>query len=585
MRPQLKLPPDHDLRQLLRFSLDEGGIWLGSRRMVLVHAESLGRLRKELIGRLGHDDARALLLTTGFSSGLRDAEFARQLRSGQSHDDVFLVGPQLHMIEGAAQVRPVRQDIDHDSGHFVGEFTWHHSWEAYAHVQMMGHTDEPVCWMLLGYASGYTSGFMGRLVLFEEIDCAAAGAPHCRILGKSSNLWEQDHPVFQLYDIDKLEALLQASGRRMADPMTPNLHQMPEDSGPTSAVITPLDTAGESPGEFGMLPSQMALLERAAQAGIPLLLQGEFGTGKQTLARHLHALVAGNRPFLMLDCEGLGSDEINIQLFGEAQRSDTTGTLHAATHALAGTGSRSGRIEQTDGGMLLLQNIEHLPLLLQDKLIDFLRDGQFQRHHGHQPVSANCQLIATSCANLEQLAQQGKFRRELLLRLQTAHVTLAPLRERLHQLPALANTLLQKFADRYKALPPTLSEHAVQTMLHQHWPGNLAELGRVLERATLLTGGGQGVIDTRHLFPLLPEHPHAALTRHGNLTQTDVRRLPGELCATLLSSGVTLPDIESQLLEFAVQQSRGNLAAAARHLGLTRPQLAYRLQRSTQKPA
>ena len=81
------------------------------------------------------------------------------------------------------------------------------------------------------------------------------------------------------------------------------------------------------------------------------------------------------------------------------------------------------------------------------------------------------------------------------------------------------------------------------------------------------------------------EHPHTALTRHGSLTEGDVRRLPGDLCATLLSSGVTLPDIESQLLEFAVQQSRGNLSAAARQLGLTRPQLAYRLQRSSQKPS
>ena len=120
MATPLKLPPDHDLRQLLRFSLDEGSIWLGSRRMVLVHAESLGRLRKALLARLGRDEARAMLLSTGFSSGLRDAEFARQLRGNQSGDDVFLVGPQLHMIEGAAQVRPVRQEIDHDSGQFVG---------------------------------------------------------------------------------------------------------------------------------------------------------------------------------------------------------------------------------------------------------------------------------------------------------------------------------------------------------------------------------------------------------------------------------------------------------------------------------
>ena len=575
-----KLPPDHDLRQLLRFSLDEGSIWLGSRRMVLVHAESLGRLRKALLARLGRDEARTMLLSTGFSSGLRDAEFARQLRGDQSGDDIFLVGPQLHMIEGAAQVRPVRQEIDRESGQFIGEFTWHHSWEAYAHMQMMGRSDEPVCWLLLGYASGYTSAFMGRLVLFQEVGCAATGAPHCHILGKSVELWEDGAPVFGLYDVEQLEVLLEACGRRMANPLSPGLHQPPTDEGPTS-VIAQVD-ATEAMGEFGLLSEQMTMLDRAAHAGIPLLLQGEFGTGKQTLARRLHRLVANGKPFVMLDCQGLSANALDIQLFGEDMHSDIGSTMQAATHALAGTGGRSGRIEQAEGGMLYLHNVEYLPLLLQDKLLDFLRHGEFLRHQGNMLVSAECRLIASTSANLEQLAHDGLFRRELLLRLQTVHVTLPPLRERMHQLPALAKTLLAQYAAKYKALAPSLSEHALQTLMHQPWTGNLSELGRVLERAVLLTGG-QDVIDTRHLFPLMPEHPHTALTRHGSLTEADVRRLPGELCATLLSSGVTLPDIESQLLEFAVQQSRGNLSAAARQLGLTRPQLAYRLQRSSQK--
>ena len=583
MATPLKLPPDHDLRQLLRFSLDEGSIWLGSRRMVLVHAESLGRLRKALLARLGRDEARAMLLSTGFSSGLRDAEFARQLRGNQSGDDVFLVGPQLHMIEGAAQVRPVRQEIDHDSGQFVGEFTWHHSWEAYAHLQMMGRSEEPVCWLLLGYASGYTSGFMGRLVLFQELSCAATGAPHCHILGKSVELWEEGAPVFRLYDVEQLETLLEASGRRMTNPLNPGLHQPMED-GPTTTVIDPVADMTQTMGEFGLLPAQLTMLDRAAHAGIPLLLQGEFGTGKQTLARRLHRMVASGKPFIMLDCQGLSDEALDIQLFGEDMRSDVGSTMQAASHALAGTGGRSGRIEQAEGGMLYLHNIEHLPLLLQDKLLDFLRHGQFLRHQGSTPIAAVCRLVASTAANLEQLAQDGQFRRELLLRLQTVHVTLPPLRERMHQLPTLAETLLAQYAAKYKALPPSLSEHALQTLMHQPWTGNLSELGRVLERAVLLTGG-QDMIDTRHLFPLMPEHPHTALTRHGSLTEGDVRRLPGDLCATLLSSGVTLPDIESQLLEFAVQQSRGNLSAAARQLGLTRPQLAYRLQRSSQKPS
>lgn len=580
MRPALKLPPDHDLRQLLRFSTDEGSIWLGSRRMVLVHAESLGRLRKALLSRLGLEEARSMMLSAGFSSGLRDAEFIRQLRGDQPPDVLFMIGPQLHMIEGAAEVRPVRQEFDYDSGHFIGEFTWRHSWEAYAHRQMVGPSDIPVCWTLLGYASGFTSAFMQRLVLFEEISCAASGHTHCHILGKSIHMWADTGAVHQLYDVDHFEALLQASGHRTPQLLASHLHQ------PFEQPSTPPDTsaapAGETRGDFGLVPQQWTMLERGMQAGVPLLLQGEFGTGKQTLARRLHAAAMGEQPFVMLDCQGLSADELDIQLFGEESRSDVLDSLHAATHALAGTVSRGGRLEQAGEGALYLHNIEHVPLLLQDKLLDFLRHGSFLRHKGNTPVSAACQLIVASGAFLEQLAQQGQFRRELLLRLQTVSVTLPPLRERLHQIPILAEAMLAHYAARYKSLPPTLSEHALQTLMHQSWPGNLSELGRLLERAVLLAGN-QGTIDTRHLFPLVPEQPHTALTRHGSLTHENVRRLPGELCASLLSSGVTLPDIESQLLEFAVQQSRGNLAAAARQLGLTRPQLAYRLQRSTQK--
>ena len=91
--------------------------------------------------------------------------------------DMFSVGPQLHMLEGAVQVTPERFEVDVESGTFHGIFRWDHSWEVETHVRDFGPQEEPVCWMLLGYASGYTSAFMGRPVLFKEVACSACGAP------------------------------------------------------------------------------------------------------------------------------------------------------------------------------------------------------------------------------------------------------------------------------------------------------------------------------------------------------------------------------------------------------------------------
>ena len=95
-----------------------------------------------------------------------------------------MVGPQLHMLEGMVHVSPVSLDFDLEKGHFAGEFIWENSCEAEVHVREFGHAEHPVCWMEIGYASGYTSAFMGRFILFKEVECSATGSNHCRIVGK-----------------------------------------------------------------------------------------------------------------------------------------------------------------------------------------------------------------------------------------------------------------------------------------------------------------------------------------------------------------------------------------------------------------
>ncbi len=183
------LPPDADLRRLVHFSAGDGRIWLSGQRMLLVHVVALSALRRELMNTLGAAQTRRLLMRAGYASGERDAQLARQVRPEASLFEMFSVGPQLHMLEGAVQVTPQTFELDEAAGHFHGLFRWDHSWEVESHVRDFGPQNDPVCWMLLGYASGYTSAFFHRPVLFKEVQCAACGHGHCMIEGRFAHEW------------------------------------------------------------------------------------------------------------------------------------------------------------------------------------------------------------------------------------------------------------------------------------------------------------------------------------------------------------------------------------------------------------
>ena len=166
-----------DLSARVRFNPADGQVWLDNQRMLLIHLSSMASLRKELVDSLGVEVARGLLNRMGYNSGARDAEIARRIRPDQGWLDAFLVGPQLHALEGIVSVEPVRLEADVASGHFYGEFIWRNSAEVDCHLAVFGLAAEPVCWMQIGYASGYTSGFMGRPILYREVECRGAGHP------------------------------------------------------------------------------------------------------------------------------------------------------------------------------------------------------------------------------------------------------------------------------------------------------------------------------------------------------------------------------------------------------------------------
>ena len=137
------------------------------------------RLRRELIETLGMDTARGLLTRMGYQAGANDAQMARRVRPKKAVKDMFVVGPQMHCLEGIGLSEPVRLEFDIEKGTHYGEFVWTSPVEDEEHMRHFPIGTEPGCWMQIGYASGFSTEFMGRPVLYREVECQSMGQPSC----------------------------------------------------------------------------------------------------------------------------------------------------------------------------------------------------------------------------------------------------------------------------------------------------------------------------------------------------------------------------------------------------------------------
>lgn len=547
-------PVNADLRGLLRFAPEEGLIWLGEHRMLLLHAGALSELRKELIESVGQEQARRILTRMGFASGMRDAELARKTRGTADPSDAFVVGPQLHMLEGCARVEPVRLEFDTPRVAFYAEFLWHHSWEAEAHVQAFGEVEHPVCWMMIGYASGYTSAFMGRFILFRETECAATGTDHCRIVGKPAEEWpdadqlrpyfEADHIVGRLLE---LREEIEAMRRTIACP-----RRTPDLIGNSTGFVHAYD-----------------LVARAAVTNVSVLLLGETGVGKERFARTLHEMSPRkDKAFVAVNCAALPDELIESELFG-VERGAFTGA-----HA-----SRAGKFERADGGTLFLDEVGELPLPAQAKLLRVLQEGEIERLGDERTRKVNVRLVAATNVDLVKAVNAGTFRRDLLYRLNVYPVTIPPLRERLGDIPALVEAMIRRFETLHGKRLAGVSDKAMHALKAHSWPGNVRELENVLERGVILAPTN-GLIEVEHLFLGTVQELGAQHGLHADGTLDATRGAAAiNLPDAVLDSGLDLETFEQAVLHRAVERAGGNLSAAARSLGMTRPQLNYRLKK------
>ncbi len=550
------LPSDADLRRLIHFSTGDGRIWLAGQRMVLVHTAALGALRRELMQGVGPEQSRRVFTRAGFAAGERDAALARQIRPQATLYDMFVVGPQLHMLEGAVQVTPLVFDADPATGHFGGEFQWVHSWEAETHKRDFGVQDYPVCWMLIGYASGYTSAFMGRPILFKEVLCVGRGDACCHIVGKPREEWEDAEDLASYFEPGSMLRTMQDLQTQVESLRL----EMAADEARTELI-----------GQSEAFRRAYALLQTGARTSVTVLLTGETGVGKERFARALHALSPrSDKPFVAINCAAIPHELIESELFG-AERGAYTGAQ----------ATRAGRFERADGGTLFLDEIGELPLQAQAKLLRVLQEGEVERLGATHSRKVDVRLVAATNRDLEAAVRDGRFRADLYYRVHVYPVPIPPLRERLDDIEPLASAMLERFAALHGKPVPLLTDHAYAALRAHDWPGNVRELENLVERAVILARPGCAV-DAADLFPGIGMPSGVPVDPSGQLAPRPGSALD---CRSLLHKlrgcGESLDDLEHGLLTEAVDMARGNLAAAARMLGISRAQLSYRLGRGS----
>lgn len=234
-------------------------------------------------------------------------------------------------------------------------------------------------------------------------------------------------------------------------------------------------------GQSPVLLVEMKKLPRIAACDAPVLIRGESGTGKEVFARAIHYLSKrSEKPFVAVNCGAIPEPLVESELFGY-RRGAFTGAVK----------DRVGVIEEADGGTILLDEVDALPLSSQVKLLRFLQDGEFRPLGASKPARATVRVIAAGNANFEQIVHDRKFREDLYYRLNVLRILLPPLRERRGDLTSLAHHLLERQALLLGCAVKPLAACALASMDAYQWPGNVRELENVLARALVLSEGTQ----------------------------------------------------------------------------------------------
>ncbi len=303
-------------------------------------------------------------------------------------------------------------------------------------------------------------------------------------------------------------------------------------------------------GSSKVMQEMFATLRLVAPSDATVLIGGESGTGKELIANAIHENSSRkDGPFIKVNCAALHENLLESELFGHEK-----GAFTGATE------QRKGRFEQAHHGTLFLDEIGDMTLPTQAKILRALQEGEIERLGGSKTIKVDVRMVAASHRDLEAMVERGEFRQDLFFRLSVVPIILPPLRDRGGDIPDLARYFLKRYAEKNKKDIRSIHPQAINLLMHHAWPGNIRELENCIERAIILCQGEQ--ITPNELPP--------------QLNPQDKKQSDSNLQAN--GSGLTLRDMEREMIRVTLDETAGNKSQAAKQLGIARQTLLNKIK-------
>jgi DNA-binding NtrC family response regulator len=502
-------------------------LFVGNRALIL-DADALGLLRKELVSTLGVGTARDILTRFGCLHGHRMAEAVRTGIQWDDEEEWRKAGPRLYALQGMFRLEPSHADFTGPKGG-----SWRDSYEAEQHLLHHGKSEQPVCWTLCGLISGYLSRSLGREMVAIEDRCIGRGDKSCHVVVKPREEWGG----LASSEIGSHESGIEEAGPARFD---------------DASKVAESKKRGVLPGLFHMdgMADDMdvavtrsramhALMDTAktiAWFDSSVLITGESGTGKELIARFVHNCSSrADAPFVAVNCGAITETLLESELFGHVRGSFTG----AAT-------DRIGLFEAAAGGTLFLDEVGELPLAMQVKLLRAIQEREVRRVGENKSRSIDVRILSATNKDLSAEIEAKRFRQDLYYRLRVVELTVPPLRQRGEDILSMAQFFLAEGSRRMKRKVDQITPKAADRLVGYAWPGNVRELENVMERAVAVAKG----------------------------RRVDLDDLPSELRqVTPMRTGKgalrKLTDVEKDCIMAALEATGGNRVKAANQLGIS----------------
>jgi transcriptional regulator with PAS, ATPase and Fis domain len=403
-----------------------------------------------------------------------------------------------------------RLDYDVATGRFGEDVVWHDSYVAEQHVHHYGETASPVCWSLVGYASGFASACLGKEIYFRETSCIGQGAKHCVAVGRDAESWGREldsiRTDFHAANLgQEVERLRDAVGKRLKelDRRERLLDRRERELNLLRERVNRHAAAKHFIAGSQAMQHVLELAARVAPLDTTVLVSGESGTGKEFVVRLIHdQSPRAAAPFVSINCAALTETLLESELFGHV-RGAFTGAVR----------DKAGLFEVAGNGTIFLDEIGEVAPAVQAKLLRALQEREIRRVGGERSIKINARVVAATNRDLRAAVDAGTFREDLYFRLGAFVITVPPLRDRREDIPPLVHNFLGRAASRMKKDVSAVSADAMSALMNYRWPGNVRELEHAVERAVILAN-----TSSLRLRDLPPEITQKARPRPGDDT-------------------------------------------------------------------